>query len=190
MNNSVSSIDVEVEAALNRLSSTSSFYKETVPVTVESAGDGLELPKYAHDGDACIDLRAHRVVWFNNAFGKMSSPDDIGDVVFNRGCTALVDSGIKIALPPGYGAYVFLRSGFSTNGGFCLLNGTGIIDNTYRGNIMLPIAKISSKPYKILKDERIAQLMVFPQIKIDVRPGIVNPTEIRNTDGLGSSGKE
>ena len=76
--------------------------------------DGIEVPAYAHDGDAGLDLRVKR------------------DVYIRPGETVKVGTGVSMAIPDGYVGHVYMRSGFSTRSGIVLANGTGIIDGICR----------------------------------------------------------
>ena len=74
----------------------------------------------------------------------------------------LISTGIAIAVPAGYGGFVFPRSGLSSKFGVSLANCVGVIDSDYRGEVKVPVINHSSEPYTIKDGERIAQLVIMP----------------------------
>lgn len=77
--------------------------------------DGVEAPKYAHEGDAGLDLRITEDVWLHPGERKM------------------VPTGVRVAIPEGYVGLLFPRSGLSSKQGISLSNCVGVVDATYRG---------------------------------------------------------
>lgn len=103
--------------------------------------------EYATKGSACVDLRA----------------------CFERGCmtvmpgsTALIPSGVKVAIPEGYVGLLFIRSGVSVKRGLRLVNGVGVIDSDYRGEVHIPVTSEAVNGTYLEQGERIAQLGFFP----------------------------
>ena len=74
----------------------------------------------------------------------------------------LIPTGIAIAVPTGFGGFVFPRSGLSSKFGVSLANCVGVIDSDYRGEVKVPVINHSSEPYTIKVGERIAQLVIMP----------------------------
>jgi len=138
------------------------------PVIECRVDDPTYLPSRAHPTDAGADL-------------KSSEKIDI-----YPGETKLVDTGVAVKLPKGYGGFVFNRSGQGKMG-IILPNSVGVIDSDYRGNIKVPLKNLSDSPYKIEPGMRIAQLVIMPVLLV----GFVdawNDTE-RGIGGFGSTGK-
>ena len=78
----------------------------------------LPLPAYQHIGeDVGLDLRAAE------------------EVIIKRGESQLIKTGIKLAIPPGYGGFVYPRSGLALKHGITLLNSVGVIDPGYSGEL-------------------------------------------------------
>jgi dUTP pyrophosphatase len=124
---------------------------------------------------------------------KRSNPRDAGaDLRSTEKCeiypgeTKLLDTGVAIKIPQGYGGFVFNRSGQGKNG-IIVLNGVGVIDSDYRGNIKIALKNISENRYAIDIGDRIAQLVILPVILCDFVDSW-NDTE-RGTGGFGSTGK-
>lgn len=104
----------------------------------------LPLPAYAHEGDAGLDLYAAEDAVLAAAGGR-----------------ALIPTGIAIAIPIGFGGFVLPRSGMALRHGISVVNGPGLIDAAYRGEIKVIL--INTDPisdYSIARGDRVAQLVV------------------------------
>ena len=104
-----------------------------------------------------------------------------------------VHTGIAIALPPGYGMFIFPRSGLGTKLGLSLRNGTGVIDSDYRGEILLKFnfGHIDTRKeiHKALeKGSRIAQATILRVPEVAFEEVSVLPDSIRGIGGFGSTG--
>lgn len=84
------------------------------------------------------------------------------DIALMPGERRLIPTGIAIAVPTGFGGFVFPRSGLSSKFGVSLANCVGVIDSDYRGEVKVPVINHSSEPYTIKVGERIAQLVIMP----------------------------
>lgn len=134
--------------------------------------DGVEVPAYAHEGDAGLDLRVKERVYLI------------------PGETKKVGTGVRVAIPKGCVGKVFMRSGFATKKNVVLANGTGIIDSSYRGEIMLPLFNMTKHVREIPKGERVAQLVIEEYVTCDVElVDELDDTE-RSDGGFGSSGRD
>jgi dUTP pyrophosphatase len=139
--------------------------KQVVECRVDNAA---YLPKRANATDAGADLRSTE------------------KCEIYPGETKLLDSGVGIKIPQGYGGFVFNRSGQGSKG-IIVLNGVGVIDSDYRGNIKIALKNISENKYIVEVGDRIAQLVIMPVILCDFVDSW-NDTE-RGTGGFGSTGK-
>lgn len=77
------------------------------------------------------------------------------------GQTVMVSTGLAMALPPGYGGFIFARSGLGVRHGIVPGNCVGVIDPDYRGEIMVGLHNHSDTAYTVAPGERIAQLVVL-----------------------------
>lgn len=142
-----------------------------VAVLVQRLDPELPLPAYEHPGDAGLDLRARL------------------DVVIAPGERVLVPTGIAIALPDGYAAFVHPRSGLALRSGVGVLNGPGTIDAGYRGEIAVilinhdPVAAV-----QISRGDRIAQLVVQEVSRAALIEVSELPGTHRGEGGFGSTG--
>ncbi len=104
----------------------------------------IPCPKYAHEGDAGLDLCS--------AINTTLKP-------FER---KLIPTGIRIALPAGYAGFVQPRSGLAINYGITLLNTPGLIDSGYRGEIKVILINLDPKnTFEIKKGDKICQLVIL-----------------------------
>lgn len=127
------------------------------------------IPKYAHQGDGCMDLTAVDIRYVEEAgFGYVE-----------------YDFGLSFEVPPGHVMLIFPRSSIS-NTGMLLSNAVGVIDSGYRGPV--------SARFKYVKDaimykvgDRVAQFMVIPYPTIEIEEvEELTPTD-RGSGGFGST---
>jgi len=128
-------------------------------------------PAYAHPGDAGADLSAAEAV------------------VLGPGERYTMPTGVSIALPDGYAAFVVPRSGLAMRHGITIVNAPGTVDAGYRGEIKVTLLNTDrSMPYDIAVGDRIAQLIVMPVTRARFIPVDTLPDSHRGTAGFGSSG--
>jgi len=121
-----------------------------VPVLLHRLDPGLPVPSYAHPGDAGADLYAR------------------ADVTLEPGARALVATGVAIALPAGYAAFVHPRSGLAARHGVTTLNAPGTVDAGYRGEIQVNLVNTDrTQPFTVRRGDRIAQLVIQEVCRAD-----------------------
>ena len=131
----------------------------------------LPLPAYEHPGDAGMDLRS-RV-----------------DVTLAPGERQLVPTGMAIALPDGYAAFVCARSGLAIRHGIGLVNAPGVIDAGYRGEIgVILVNHDPLAPVTLHRGDRIAQLVVQRVERARLVEVTGLPGSHRGAGGFGSTG--
>lgn len=141
------------------------------PIWVKVVTEDTSLfPKYQTAGSAGCDLH---------------SAEDVNIEPNSRG---FVNTGIKIEIPEGYGAFVCPRSGLAVKNGITVLNSPGIIDNDYRGEIKVILFNTSDKIFTVKKGDRIAQLVFFPIIQAIFRKVAEVSDTTRGEGGFGSTG--
>lgn len=144
---------------------------EPVEVLLVMTDDGLPEPRYAHPGDAGADLVT------------------AVDVVLPPLGRATVPTGVRIALPDGYAAFVHPRSGLAARHGLTIVNAPGTVDAGYRGEIQVTLLNTDpEQPVELRRGDRIAQLVVQRVerarfVRADRLPG-----SHRGDGGFGSSG--
>ncbi|AXL12228.1 dUTP diphosphatase [Microbacterium foliorum] len=129
------------------------------------------VPGYAHPGDAGADLVAAEAVRL--------APGE----------RALVATGVRIALPDGYAAFVVPRSGLAAKHGISIVNSPGTVDAGYRGEIKVSLINTDiHSAYDVAVGDRIAQLIVMPVTRAVFIPVEQLPDSIRGDGGFGSTG--
>jgi len=101
---------------------------------------------------------------------------------------AVVPTGIAVAIPMGFAGLVTPRSGLAARHGISVVNGPGLIDAGYRGEIKVVLVNLSSEPFTIDRGDRIAQLVVVP---VAIQEFVVVdelPDSGRGSGGFGSTG--
>lgn len=144
---------------------------EKISLPIKRLDDSVELPTYAYEGDAGLDLRASESVVLRP---------------FER---RLIGTGLAVAIPDGYAGFVQPRSGLALKHGLSMANAPGLVDAHYRGE--LKVCAINLDPNNdihISRGDRIAQLVIQRVPVVD----LVEVKELDVTDrgigGFGSSG--
>lgn len=142
-------------------------------VKVKKVREGAVIPKIATAGSAAADLYAC-------IDGTVNVP---------AGGNAVIPTGIAIAVPEGYGAFIFARSGLGIKHGIVPRNCVGVIDSDYRGEVCVGLQNLSDKDYIVQPGDRIAQMAIMPVMAAEY----VLCEELSETDrgegGFGSTGK-
>ena len=140
-------------------------------VLVQRLDAELALPSYAHPGDAGADLVAAE------------------DVTLAPGERAVVPTGLAIALPEGYAAFVHPRSGLAARVGLALVNAPGTVDAGYRGEIKVIVVNLDPRePIHLARGDRIAQLVIQRVERAAFVEVTQLPDSARATGGFGSTG--
>lgn len=132
--------------------------------------DGAELPRYAHEGDAGLDLRITH------------------DVTLNPGESATVGTGLAVEIPQGCVGLVFPRSGLASKHGITLSNSVGVIDSGYRGEIGATLLNQSDETATLDAGTRVCQLIVMPFVPCELVPCEELTETERGAAGFGSTG--
>ena len=150
-------------------------------------------PKYDHSRDCVIKQLLECQVQPGAQLPKRAHPSDAGADLFSyESCEIypneqkLVDTGIAIKIPEGYGGFIFNRSSQGKKG-ITIPHSVGVIDSDYRGNLKVLLKNIGDDPYKISAGDRIAQLVIMPVLLPEFKD-IWNDTQ-RGTGGFGSTGQ-
>jgi dUTP pyrophosphatase len=142
-------------------------------INVVQLDPDLALPTYAKPGDGAVDLLARQDGVLHAGGGRM-----------------LFGSGLSIALPAGWAGLVLSRSGLAARHGVIVANAPGLIDEGYRGEVMVPLVNTDPQSsFEVKRGDRIAQLLV-----LQIDPIVWNVvTELSQTQrgqgGLGHTGR-
>ena len=143
----------------------------TVEVLVRRIDPGVPLPSYAHPGDAGADL--HTTV----------------DAEVAPGERALLPTGVAVALPDGFAAFVHPRSGLAVRYGVSIVNSPGTVDAGYRGEIKVSVVNLDPRePVVFRRGDRIAQLVVQRVERVRFHEVETLPGSARAEGGFGSTG--
>lgn len=132
--------------------------------------DGVEVPAYAHEGDAGLDLRIKH------------------DVTLEPSQRVNVGTGVAVEIPSGCVGLVFPRSGLATKFGITLSNSVGVIDSGYRGEIGASLINTSDETITLDAGTRVCQLVVMPFVPCELVPVEELSETERGTAGFGSTG--
>jgi len=110
------------------------------------------------------------------------------DIIIKPGERKLIKTGIAIAIPQGYEAQIRPRSGLALKYGLTLLNSPGTIDADFRGEIGIILINHGSKPYKLKRMERIAQMVISRVVRADLDLTDKLPESKRGKGGFGHTG--
>jgi dUTP pyrophosphatase len=143
----------------------------SVEVLIRQLDPDLPLPQGAHPGDAGSDLFA------------------VADVQLEPGQRAIVGTGVCIALPAGYAAFVHPRSGLAAHHGVTIVNAPGTVDAGYRGEIKVILLNTDAEhPVRLRRGDRIAQLVIQKVERPVFRVVTTLPGSHRGEGGHGSTG--
>ena len=143
-----------------------------VAVLIKRLDETVPLPTYAKGGDAGADL-VTRI-----------------DVSLAPGERKLIPTGIAIALPDGYAAFVHPRSGLAIKHGVSIVNAPGTIDAGYRGELQVILINHDRHATVMFsRGDRIAQLVIQKVEHADFIEVLELPGSGRGTDGFGSTGR-
>lgn len=132
----------------------------------------LPLPSRTRPGDAAADLPASV------------------DMVVAAGGRALVPTGFAVAIPLGWCGLVLPRSGLALKHGLGIMNGPGLIDAGYRGELQVILFNAGDEDYQVERGQRIAQLLIMPvpDLSYEEVDELPPAPDDRGAQGFGSSG--
>ena len=142
-----------------------------VRLEIKRLNPDLPLPRYAHPGDAGLDLYAAE------------------DALIAPGERILIPTGIAVALPEGYAGFVQPRSGLAIKQGLSLVNTPGLIDSHYRGEIKVIAINLDPRvPITVARGDKIAQLVIQPVARVELAEVDELDETMRGEGGFGSTG--
>ena len=144
-----------------------------VKILVKKFDKNVKLPAYKTSGSSGMDLVAH----IRNK------------ITINSGKTAIIPTGIAIAIPKNYEIQIRPRSGLASKNGISVLNTPGTIDSDYRGEIKIILINLGKKSFIVKSGDRIAQMVLCPIVKGKLKEVKNLPKTVRGKKGFGSTGK-
>ena len=144
-----------------------------VKVLIKKLNPSVQLPSYKTSGASGMDLMAYIEKPINLKPGK----------------ACLVPTGLSVAFPEEYEIQIRPRSGLAAKNNISILNTPGTIDSDYRGEIKIILFNHSNENFMIKNNDRVAQMVLTPIIKMELEETKELPESIRGKGGFGSTGK-
>ena len=144
-----------------------------VKILVKKFNKNIKLPIYKTSGSAGMDI----VPYIKNK------------ITINPNKTAIIPTGIAIAIPKNYEIQIRPRSGLAAKNGITVLNTPGTIDSDYRGEIKIILINLNKKSFVVKLGDRKAQMILCPIAKGKLKEVKNLPKTMRGKEGFGSTGK-
>ena len=144
-----------------------------VKVLIKKLNPSVQLPSYKTKGASGMDLIAH----LENSINLKP----------RQSC--LVPTGLSIAFPEKYEIQIRPRSGLAAKNNISVLNTPGTIDSDYRGELKIILFNHGNENFIINDNDRIAQMVLTPIVKMELEETNELPETIRGKGGFGSTGK-
>ena len=144
-----------------------------VKVLVKKLDQNIKLPFYKTPQSSGMDLMA-----INQK-----------QITINPGGKEIIPTGLSVAIPKNYEIQIRPRSGLAANKGISVLNTPGTIDADYRGEIKIILINLGKEPFIVKSGDRIAQMVLCPVSKVELKEVKELPNTIRGKGGFGSTGK-
>jgi dUTP pyrophosphatase len=142
-------------------------------ILIKKLHSDVNIPKYETEGSSGLDLEAY--------IEK--------DLRLLSGERKLVPTGVSVAMPNNFEIQIRPRSGLAYKNGISVVNTPGTIDSDYRGEIKVLLINLGTEAVSIKKFQRIAQMVICPIIKANLKEVQELPETIRGAGGFGSTGQ-
>ena len=144
-----------------------------VKLLIKKLHKNIILPEYKTDGSSGMDLMANVEQTVKILPGEKK----------------IISTGVMVAIPEQYEIQIRPRSGLAAKNGISVLNTPGTIDSDYRGEIKVILINLGKDIFEIKKNDRIAQMIVCPIIKVELEEVENLPGTVRGKGGFGSTDK-
>ena len=141
-------------------------------ILIKRLSDNVVLPKYETEGSSGLDLAAH----INE------------NVEIKPGSTAIIPTGIAVSIPKNFDIQIRPRSGLAAKNQISVLNTPGTIDADYRGELKVILINLGAKSFLVENGTRIAQMVLCPIVKADLKEVKTLGDTERGSGGFGSTG--
>ena len=141
-------------------------------ILIKRLSDKVLLPKYETEGSSGLDLAAH----INES------------VQIKPGSTAIIPTGLAVSIPINFEIQIRPRSGLAAKNQISVLNTPGTIDADYRGELKVILINLGTKSFLVENGARIAQMVLCPVIKADLKEVKTLDDTKRGSGGFGSTG--
>jgi dUTP pyrophosphatase len=144
-----------------------------VKVLIKKLSSDVKLPSYKTSGASGMDLMAY-----------IKSP-----ITIKPKTSELISTGLSVAFSEEYEIQIRPRSGLAAKNNISVLNTPGTIDSDYRGELKVIIYNHGSQDFIVNNNDRIAQMILTPVIKMELQETNELPESVRGEGGFGSTGK-
>lgn len=144
-----------------------------IKALIKKLNPKVNIPEYKTTGSSGLDLEA---------FIEQ-------DIIIRSKETALIPTGISVAIPENLEIQIRPRSGLAFKNKITVLNTPGTIDADYRGEIKIILINLGDKDFIIKNGDRVAQMVLCPIVKAEFEVKDNLPESIRGEGGFGSTGK-
>ena len=142
-----------------------------VKILVKKFYKNIRLPVYKTSGSSGMDLVAYIK----------------SKIIIKSGKTAIIPTGIAVAIPKNYEIQIRPRSGLAAKKGISVLNTPGTVDSDYRGEIKIILINLSKKSFVVKSGDRVAQMILCPVVKCKLKEVKNLPISVRGKGGFGST---
>ena len=144
-----------------------------VKVLVKKLDPNVKLPSYKTEGSSGMDLMAN----INET------------IIIPPKTSKLIPTGLSVAIPNDCEIQIRPRSGLAAKSNISVLNTPGTIDSDYRGELKIILYNHGDNDFKVNNNDRIAQMVLVPILKINLEETEDLPDTVRGSSGFGSTGK-
>ena len=144
-----------------------------VKILVKKFDKNIKLPTYKTSGSSGMDLVAYTK----------------NKITISSGRTAMIPTGIAVAIPKNYEIQIRPRSGLAAKKNISVLNTPGTIDSDYRGEIKIILINLGKRSFVVKSGDRVAQMVLCPIVKGKLQEVKKLPKTVRGKEGFGSTGK-
>ena len=143
-------------------------------ILIKKLSKNIAMPKYATDGSSGMDLAAN----IEN------------DIKIAPGKSAIIPTGLAVSIPKNFEIQIRPRSGLAAKNQISILNTPGTIDADYRGELKVILINLGEKVFKVEKGLRIAQIVLCPVVKANLKEVKTLEETKRGSGGFGSTGSK
>ena len=144
-----------------------------VKILVKKFDKDIKLPAYKTSGSSGMDIMAYTK----------------NKITISAGKTAMIPTGIAVAIPKNYEIQIRPRSGLAAKKNISVLNTPGTIDSDYRGEIKIILINLGKRSFVVKSGDRVAQMVLCPIAKGKLQEVRKLPKTVRGKGGFGSTGK-
>jgi len=141
-------------------------------ILIKRLSKNIPLPKYETDGSSGMDIAANVEK----------------NIEIEPGKSEVIPTGLAISIPKNFEIQIRPRSGLAAKNQISILNTPGTIDADYRGELKVILINLGNKNFVVEKGLRIAQMILCPVVKANIKEVETLESTKRGSGGFGSTG--